>query len=490
VVNGNSYSYTGYEDIIGGEDAIQVQPSTTPNTVYVSWDGGWDYMTIQEGIDNAPCEDDWVVVLDGTYTGNQNKNLDFGGRNLVLMGGGPGGTIIDCEYVGRGFYFHSGEDTTSIVSGLTIRRGSPSGTFPYGGGINIDNASPKFDYVIVEDCHAYCGGGVSWVDGGPVLKNMLIWNNTATDYGGGVFCTRDSSGRVEDTEISGNIADYSGGGMYNTYCENGFRDVTLQANVASFGGGAYIGRSAPTLERTLVEGNVAGRGAGLFLQYESEPFITRTTVVNNDSDVGQSAVECNNSFPVIRQTIVSHTVEGAGVTCVSGGVPDIMHSCIWANAGGDSLCGNYRNNIFFDPFYCDAAGNDFTLHSDSPCLPPYNPYGVHIGRYGPGGCGYVGVDDGLAPVTSLRLDRPSPSPFSGMTTIGYEAPPRSADLNVAVYDASGRVVRTLHDGPAAQSGRLTWDGCDEAGRRVAAGVYFVRAAFGEEEVARKLVVLR
>jgi flagellar hook assembly protein FlgD len=53
------------------------------------------------------------------------------------------------------------------------------------------------------------------------------------------------------------------------------------------------------------------------------------------------------------------------------------------------------------------------------------------------------------------------------------------------------VVRTLHSGTIAPgSFQLIWDGNDSAGRRVGAGIYWVRASGGNIEQAVKAVRIR
>jgi hypothetical protein len=255
----------------------------------------------------------------------------------------------------------------------------------------------------------------------------------------------------------------------------------------------YIGRSAPTITRAHFQYNSATRGAAMFIPYESEAEITRSNVVyNTTSDGGYAAVQSNDSQPTITQTIIAYNYGGGGgMACAGPKLPTTYHSLSYGNAGGDSLCGNYHSNLFRDPYFCDAPMDDFTLHDDSPCLPAYNPWSVHIGRYGAGGCGSAGIDDGEMPVAKLQLHAPSPNPFARSAFIGYEVPVGDAALTVAVYDLSGRHVATLHEGSVAEArGSLVWDGRDDSGRRVASGVYFVRATRGGEEVSRKLAVLR
>jgi hypothetical protein len=99
-----------------------------------------DQPTIQAGID-AASDGDIVLVADGTYKGLGNKDLDFKGKAITVQSeNGAQKCTIDCENEGRGFYFHTGEGTESVVSGFTIRNGKLYG---YGGGIYCSSSSPK-----------------------------------------------------------------------------------------------------------------------------------------------------------------------------------------------------------------------------------------------------------------------------------------------------------------------------------------------------------
>jgi hypothetical protein len=100
----------------------------------------------------------------------------------------------------------------------------------------------------------------------------------------------------------------------------------------------------------------------------------------------------------------------------------------------------------------------------------------------------TGVDDPI-PV-AFRLHPMSPNPFAQGSTVRL-ALPAPERVTVRVYDPSGRLVRTLVDAPLpAGEHRLDWDGRDASGRRVASGVYFVRAEAGRQSGSRKVVLLR
>jgi hypothetical protein len=90
--------------------------------------------------------------------------------------------------------------------------------------------------------------------------------------------------------------------------------------------------------------------------------------------------------------------------------------------------------------------------------------------------------------TALRQNHPNP--FNPTTTISF-ALASSMQVSVAVYDASGRLVRSLVEGVRdAGPNEVTWDGRDDAGNRVATGVYLYRLTAGTFRESRKMVLLK
>ncbi len=61
-----------------------------------------------------------------------------------------------------------------------------------------------------------------------------------------------------------------------------------------------------------------------------------------------------------------------------------------------------------------------------------------------------------------------------------------------IYDVSGRVVKSfnLESYIMNQASRIVWDGSDDSGRRLPAGVYFVKLEAGGFNKVVKVILLR
>jgi flagellar hook assembly protein FlgD len=60
-----------------------------------------------------------------------------------------------------------------------------------------------------------------------------------------------------------------------------------------------------------------------------------------------------------------------------------------------------------------------------------------------------------------------------------------------VYDVSGRRVRSLFDGPVDPGTQsVLWDGRDDAGHRVASGVYWMGVRTSHESKTARMVMIR
>lgn len=239
-----------------------------------------EYPTIQAAIDEA-VDFDTVLVADGTYTGDGNRDIDFLGKAIVLKSeNGPQTCIINCggwPYIHRGFNFQSGEDSNSVLEGFMIRNAWAYGE--NGGAIYLNGSSPTIRDNIIIDNTSYYGGGIycynnsspfitgntitrnsasraggicSVNNSSPTIENNMIWENEATLYGGGIYCLDNSSPTIRSNTISWNTARW-GGGISCDEASLTTTGNTISGNSASqSGGGIYCDSSAVTVTNSIL----------------------------------------------------------------------------------------------------------------------------------------------------------------------------------------------------------------------------------------------
>lgn len=104
----------------------------------------------------------------------------------------------------------------------------------------------------------------------------------------------------------------------------------------------------------------------------------------------------------------------------------------------------------------------------------------------------TGVAEEISPPVPhyFALGRGEPNPFGRITTIKYQVP-NTVKSRLTIYDASGRVTRTLVD-RTDDAGWYTanWDGRSDAGLECAAGIYFYRLEAGKYTSTNSLVLVR
>ncbi|MBK7190740.1 MAG: hypothetical protein IPH86_19315 [bacterium] len=94
-------------------------------------------------------------------------------------------------------------------------------------------------------------------------------------------------------------------------------------------------------------------------------------------------------------------------------------------------------------------------------------------------------------VAAFGLAQNVPNPFNPRTVIGFSLD-RPGAVRLRIFDVAGRLVRTLHDGQVLPVGahEAVWEGRDNAGQPVAAGVYHCRLETGGQAASRRLTMLK
>ncbi len=432
---------------------------------------------IQEAIDIA-IDGDTIIVRDGTYTGDGNRDIDLRGKAITLISeNGPEVTIIDCqgteEDPHRGFCFDSGEGPNSVIDGFTITNGFRS----YGGGIFCEFSSPTITNCTISSNSADRGGGISYRDSSPMINNCTISDNSVYYYGGGIYCSHYSNSTINNCTISGNTtgdygggiccasssltisnstitdntADYEGGGIY---CYDGnatIADCTISGNWAywSMGGGIYCELSSPTISHCMISHNTTewGAGGGIYCELGS-PTIANCTISGNLAvDWNGGGICCRyDSSPTITDCTISGNEAGeygGGIYCYVRCSPIMTDCIVWSNTAptGDEIALTSAHTSTLMVRHCDVQGGAAEAYVESGCtldldgtnidsdpmfvkgpLHDYYLSQVASGQDADSPC----VDAGSDTAENLGLDKLSTRtdgmPDTGRVDMGYHAP--------------------------------------------------------------------
>ncbi len=317
-----------------------------------------DYSTIQAAI-NAASSGDVILVADGVYTGSGNNNIDFKGKGITLQSeNGPENCVINVNYSGRGFYFHSGETSTSVLSGFTISNGlvnKYSTAKGNGGGIYCKNSSPTIKNCIIALCRA-------------VQLYSIFYGQ-----GGGIYLLN-ADPRIERCEILHNIA------------------LT--------GSGIYMISSNPDIINCVIANNAAvGNGGGMACFTNSDPSLTNSSVVNN------TAISNGGGFKISDMG----TKLTAKNSIIWGNSPNQIYkpsgSSATATVTYSDVQGGYSGtgNINLDPLFTYPDTGNYHLQNISPCRDTGTSTGGPVtdidGDYRPFRDGFdIGADESLDPL--------------------------------------------------------------------------------------------
>ena len=333
---------------------------------YVKADGSGDWPTIQVAVDSAD-PGDTILLAAGTYTGDGNRDITFGGKDIVIISeSGPESTTLNCEGH-RGFHLQGYVSEATTIAGITITNASAA----QGACMLLDSISSP----VISDCrfinNAASGGGSGGAIYGfwsyPLIHNCEFTDNWA--YKGGAVCFEHSAIEVQNTEFRNNLAD-SGGAAILVEDASDFEGCFFNCDTAV--GGAVFKRGGASVT-TL-------NGCTLF----------------NTGDVGAVVLQ-GDANVAIERCIVTGTGGSEPVILAAGDCPscvlDVSCTDVWGNQGGNWVgalapFASINDNFEADPMFCDSTLDDFALHGLSPCAQANSPCGALVGAYDVG-CGVV-----------------------------------------------------------------------------------------------------
>lgn len=325
--------------------------------------------------------------------------------------------------------------TDGIVAGNTVDRNSGgAGT----GGIYLAGAAiPVFDNIVTNSG----GAGISCSGSAPAFFDYNnVWNATGTLYAG---CAPGAASISSDPLFADTTAGDYHLVVHSPCIDRGRTGGTYDDPDGSRGDMGAYGAHAFAMDQPAYVKNlgVAVAGADRILAWDA----------NSESDVAQYAVYADAS---------------------SGFVPSAANFVAFVttptstfNAGPVAADTYYRVNAIDDDGYAGGYSGEASASPSTDVDPEPIAY-------------------------RTRLLQNVPNPFNPVTEIRFELA-TAADVSITIFDAAGRLVRTLEHGNRAMGNHtVRWNGTNDGGEPVSSGVYFYRMRAAGFDETRKMILLK
>ena len=169
----------------------------------------------------------------------------------------------------------------------------------------------------------------------------------------------------------------------------------------------------------------------------------------------------------------------------SGGLTLTSYSGVMtnSNSGASVVPGDHANSLLWQKVNSgDMPQNNPDLNSDEVDL---------IAQWIDEGALEVqlSIIDETLPIT-YNLHNAYPNPFNPVTTLRYDLP-EDALVNITIYDMMGRIVSNLVNSQQNAGYRsIRWDGKNNLGEGVSAGMYIYMIQAGKFSQTKKMVLLK
>jgi hypothetical protein len=298
-----------------------------------------------------------------------------------------------------------GSNASPTIHGFTITGGSGAYTSSSRSTTCADSsASHNGRTLCTVYTYEYCGGGV-FIDGDdPSFYDVIIRDNALPEfeqtasgsftqywlysYGGGV-CMQNSNATFETSVVEGNFADQGGGIFAESGSNFSFSEGYVSENDAVDGAGVNLSGASASFSNAILHCNDADTdGGGLFTETSGTATWTNTVFYNNTSSTSGSA-RGSQAYIGTATTFNLYNSIAQGATTVpliygAGGsgaqTYDNVYNSSGSSYGGTLSAGSgaVSSGSNFVSSTCDgnAYNDDFTLRSTSSSINVGNPAAV------------------------------------------------------------------------------------------------------------------
>ncbi len=482
------------------------------NIITVSQSGGGDYTTINAAL-AAAVSGDVIQIIDGswynetvTFTTPDSITLEGVGDNKPTISSATNNVININNY-------------SITVRNLKLVVGSSGCSAIY---IAADNAH-------IDNCEITAALGATSSYGirltssanNAVIENCDIYNEYTSTMNYGIYLDTINSNNVNriqynkihninirgiwayppaqyeaDTYIVGNeIYDLSGGDGINISVKGGTQKILYNTVYNCSGAGIYVNNDNGL---TYIYNNTLSKNTdGLYISMQGSGFsyeIYNNIAYHNYSEDFNFNNMYSTNTGSIRSEYNHHKVE---------------------NTVGFSSNINYiygNDIINEDPKFVDYQANNFELLPDSGCIDTgksletyYASEGYSFKYYGPidrGAHEYFPPDESTVSsddadnVVAVNVDKHKLTPGSKVGIVIDKLDNITSDdrvfLNVEIFDAKGRTVKSLIKSIVSTSGnfQFQWDGTDNNNEYVSSGLYLIVITAGKTQQYEKIFWIR
>jgi len=465
-----------------------------------------------------------IHLANGIYSTELNdQHFPINLRSYVsIIGESVENTIIELNGIDQRFAIDLWSDLGYEIKNLTITNGYMNAmTNLWARIINIENISSSVNTILLENLHIIDNQYMQLFmicETNAILRNIVFENNIyypasriLRNYSNnqGFDCTVLMENCISRNNISGSLnldsarEDQGEHNFYIVNCE--FSDNEYHNNFTDYSAGISV-FCIDMYNLKVINSTFAGNifngvyvaNAPFRLAYDIDAEIINTIIYDNETEY--SIILRGNS---------------------SIGIPVLdVHHCIIEN-GYDSVCFDGFSVLNWDeetisdrdPLFMYEGEYPYSLQEDSPAidmgtldlpegitLPQYDlagnqrirGNGIDLGAYEYNPFGNSTGDDVIAVDNSL-LVYPNPISFNSMRDSKVKIlwmGESSDELSIDIFNIKGQRIRTLKiQNSQFRICEAGWDLCDESGKLVSSGVYFVRIKAGDNYIAQQKMTM-